>query len=122
MLKGQCLCGKIQYIYHRALNHSILCFCQDCHRAQGGFLGWNSPIEKLHFEIVSGSELLKSYFHTPKKARVFCAECGSPLYSYRLDLPDILRLRLGSVVEGEIPAPNELFYTHDQPKFLQIKS
>ena len=120
MLKGQCLCGVIQYVYQAELKNSILCFCQDCRLAQGALFGWNSPIEKIYFKILTGDEFLKEFFHTPNKARVFCVQCGSPIYSYRRDLPDVLRLRLGTVVEGQIPAPNECFYTEYQPDFIQV--
>jgi hypothetical protein len=33
----------------------------------------------------------------PPKARVFCSNCGSPMYSARDDLPSVRRLRLGTV-------------------------
>lgn len=120
MVKGQCLCGNVSYIYHMELNNSILCFCLDCRQAQGGLFGWNSPINQSQFEIRMGSEYLKEYFHTSNKARVFCSLCASPIYSYRLDLPHILRLRLGTVVEGIIPVPNEQFYTHHKPDFIEV--
>ena len=121
MLKGECFCGKVNYIYYTELKNSILCFCLDCRQAQGGLLGWNSPIEQSQFEILMGSEHLKEYFYTSNKARVFCSLCASPIYSYRLDLPHILRLRLGTVIEGFIPAPNEQFHTDHKPDFIKIK-
>lgn len=120
MIKGQCLCGAIHYTYHAEIEQSILCFCQDCRLAQGALFGWNSPIDQQAFEITQGERFLTSYFHTSNKARVFCIQCGSPLYSYRLDLPNVLRLRLGSITEGEIPSPNETFYSQYQPDFIQI--
>ncbi len=66
-----------------------------------------------------GSEYLKEYFHTANKARVFCASCASPIYSYRLDLPDILRL--GTVMERFVPALNEQFFDHHQLDFIAVK-
>lgn len=117
MLKGHCLCGAIQYEYHAALEQSILCYCRDCQQAQGGIMAWNSPIQKKFFKIIQGGDLLSAYFHTPNKARVFCRVCASPIYSYRIDLPQIIRLRLGTVVEGDIPAPTEIFYAEAKPEF-----
>ena len=117
MLKGHCLCGAIQYEYHAALEQSILCYCRDCQQAQDGIMAWNSPIQKNFFKIIQGEDLLSAYFHTPNKARVFCRVCASPIYSYRIDLPQIIRLRLGTVVEGDIPAPTEIFYAEAKPEF-----
>lgn len=120
MLQGQCLCGLVYYHYQAELEKTILCFCQHCQRAQGAMLGWNSPIDQSKFQIVRGQQYLKEYFHSPNKARVFCQECGSPIYSYRLDLPGVLRLRLGTVTEGYVPAPIEQAFAHRKPQFLQV--
>ena len=73
------------------------------------------------FELISGKEQLKEYFHTPNKARVFCQNCASPIYSYRTDLPNILRLRLGTVTEGTIPAATEEFFCEHKPNFIELR-
>lgn len=121
MIEGQCLCGTVSYRYHGEIEKSILCYCLHCQRAQGGFAGWNSPLQKSLFEIVRGVKVLKEYFHSPNKARVFCQECGSPIFSYRVDLPDVIRLRLGTVTSGKIPAPTEEAYKQYKPDFIEIK-
>jgi hypothetical protein len=112
----------VYYRYHAEIEKTVLCFCQHCRRAQGGILGWNSPVSREKFEVVRGLKYLKEYFHSPNKARVFCQECGSPIYSYRLDLPDIIRLRLGTVTQGQIPEPSEQVFTQYKPNFLTIAS
>ena len=109
MIKGQCLCGAIQFQYHGEIEASILCYCQHCQQAQGSFAAWNSPVDQNQFELISGQELLKAYFHTPNKARVFCQQCGSPIYSYRTDLPNIVRLRLGTITEERFPRQHKNF-------------
>ena len=75
----------------------------------GDFAAWNSPVDQNQFELISGQELLKAYFHTPNKARVFCQQCGSPIYSYRTDLPNIVRLRLGTITEERFPRQHKNF-------------
>ena len=72
-------------------------------------------------QLISGQDQLKEYLHTPNKARVFCQNCGSPIYSYRTDLPNIIRLRLGSVTEGKLPAPKEEFFTEHKPNFVELR-
>ncbi|MDS4049038.1 GFA family protein [Accumulibacter sp.] len=47
--------------------------------------------------MICGQDLLREYRAVPDKARVFCTNCGSPIYSAREDLPGIRRLRLGTV-------------------------
>ena len=121
MIKGQCLCGEVQYQYHGEIEQSILCYCQHCQQAQCSIAGWNSPIDQTKFQFISGQDQLKEYLHTPNKARVFCQNCGSPIYSYRTDLPNIIRLRLGSVTEGKLPAPKEEFFTEHKPSFIELR-
>lgn len=122
MIQGQCLCGAVKYRYAAELEQSILCFCQHCRLAQGALFGWNSPIGKSKFQLLQGETDLQEYFHTENKARVFCRKCGSPIYSYRKDLPNILRLRLGTVTQGVIPAPKEQAYQEYKPEFICIDS
>lgn len=121
MIQGQCLCGAIKYHYLLPLFETIICHCRDCQQAQGTAFAFNSPIQKQYFVLESGKQDLKEYFHSPEKARVFCGQCGSPLFSYRLDLPDLIRLRLGTITVGEIPVPKQEFFTEDRCAFVTIK-
>ena len=74
-----------------------MCHCSMCRRAQGSAYVAISPVDSSKFRITAGRELLKEYRSTPNKARIFCSNCGSPIYSVRDDLPDVKRLRLGTV-------------------------
>ena len=118
MLKGQCLCGAVKYQYHAELEQTILCFCSHCRLAQGGIVAWNSAIQAVHFELLSGQDVLQSYEHSALKYRVFCNVCGSPIYSYRDDLKGVLRLRLGTVTEGKIPEPALEYFSEQKPVFI----
>lgn len=120
MVEGQCLCGLVSYRYNARIDTTIVCYCLHCQRAQGSLMGWNSAIDQSKFEVVRGVKYLKEYFHSPNKARVFCQECGSPIYSYRLDLPNIIRLRLGTVTTGDLPIPTEEFFIEHKPEFLVV--
>jgi hypothetical protein len=131
MIKGSCLCGGVQYEYDGELKELAVCHCNMCKRAQGGPFATNSPINADLFQIVAGDDLLKSYFSSEKKKRVFCANCGSPVFSQRIDKPEVLRLRVGTVTSGEIPSPGYQIYcestsdwfvlSDDIPKYLKNK-
>lgn len=120
MLKGQCLCGAVKYHYLAPVFETIICHCRHCQMGQGTAFAYNSPLQKQYFVLEYGKADLKEYFHTPEKARVFCMHCASPIYSYRLDLPEIIRLRLGTVTEGELPAPKQQFYIERKFSFVSI--
>ncbi len=132
MIKGQCLCQGIQYEYHGDIDEVAVCHCYQCKQAQGAPFATNAPIQLHNFYIVQGQALLKSYFATPDKRRVFCSHCGSPLFSQRMDLPEIIRLRLGTVTQGHIPEPQYQIFCDsksawfklnvDQPCYAQNKN
>jgi len=97
VIKGSCLCGGVRYEYDGEIDEISICHCSQCRKAQGSAFAAVSPIDSARFRLVSGSELLREYRASPGKARVFCGNCGSPIYSARDDLPEKKRLRLGTV-------------------------
>jgi hypothetical protein len=132
MIKGSCLCGGVQYEYDGELLALVVCHCKMCKRAQGTPFVTNSPIKTDWFHIVTGKELLKAYFSSEKKKRVFCANCGSPLFSQRIDMPEVIRLRVGTVTSGKIPSPDYqqhcestsdwFVLSDDIPRYMQNKT
>ena len=110
MIKGSCLCQKIRYEYNDSITEVAICHCNQCKRAQGTPFVTNAPIYLKSFSFTQGSELVKEFFSSPNKKRVFCSNCGSPFYSQRTDMPEVIRLRLGSVTDGHIPEPNYEIY------------
>lgn len=97
MHQGSCLCGKVRYTYSGEIDEVSMCHCKQCQKAQGSAFVAVAPIRTADFCITHGEEYLKEYRATPGKMRVFCSECGSPLYSARDDLPESKRLRLGTL-------------------------
>ena len=61
----------------------------------------------------------KNSFHRQIRGEYF-QHCGTPLYSYRTDLPDVIRLRLGIVTEGHIPAPAKETHLESKLPFVEI--
>lgn len=97
MIVGGCLCNGVRYEYHGEIEEISMCHCSMCRKAQGSAYVAISPIDSAKFKITKGQELLKVYRAVPLKERVFCSNCGSPLYSARDDLAGVKRLRLGTV-------------------------
>lgn len=97
MIVGGCLCNGVRYEYDGSIEEISMCHCSMCRKAQGSAYVAISPIDTARFRIVQGQELLKEFRSAPNKARVFCSNCGSPIYSARDDRPGVRRLRLGTV-------------------------
>jgi hypothetical protein len=97
VIVGGCLCGGIRYEYRGEIEEISICHCSQCRKAQGSAFVAVAPIDSAKFTLIAGAHLLKEFRAVPDKARVFCSHCGSPIYSARDDLPDVKRLRLGTV-------------------------
>ncbi len=96
MITGSCLCGKVSYTYEGEISEVALCHCSQCRQAQGGAFATNSPVDSRLLKI-SGKQHIKEYQTSDVKVRAFCSHCGSPMYSARSDLPNITRLRMGTI-------------------------
>ncbi|MGO2233053.1 aldehyde-activating protein [Marinomonas sp. UCMA 3892] len=104
MLSGSCLCNGIQYEIKGDLGDIMQCHCQKCRKANGSAFAANAAIPTTAFTLLKGKELLAEYESTPGVFRVFCKQCASPLYSRRPNMPELLRLRIGTLdtkIEGK---------------------
>lgn len=119
MLKGSCLCGKVTFTYDGTIEEIALCHCSQCRRAQGGAFATNSPLDnnKLTF---GGTSFIKEFKATGDKVRAFCSNCGSPVYSAKASLPDIKRIRLGSIETDFICENQYHIYTDSKASWHHI--
>ena len=106
MLEGRCLCGDVQYEYDGDITEVAICHCSQCRKAQGTPFVTNAPVETDKLRFVSGDDSLKSYFASENKRRVFCSNCGSPIFSQLVDMPEKVRLRLGTVTSPVTRSPD----------------
>src|SRR5512146_3250228 len=103
MLKGSCLCGAVRYELDGELGPISCCHCSMCRKAQGSAFATNAPVDAARFRITEGAASLRAYRSSPEKERVFCATCGSPLYSRHDARPEVVRIRVGTL-DGPIAA------------------
>jgi hypothetical protein len=97
MITGGCLCGGVRFSIKGELQPIQLCHCSQCRKAQGTPFASNMPVATDAFTLSSGEELLQRFAASPGKERVFCGRCGSPIFSRRVSLPDVLRIRAGLI-------------------------
>ena len=120
MIKGSCLCEGVQYEYHEEITEIAMCHCHMCKRAQGTPFVTNAPINFNALKFTQGESLLKDYFSSPGKRRVFCSQCGSPLFSQLTSMPHIARLRVGTVTEGKLPAPAYQIFCEEKSDWFVV--
>ena len=95
--RGSCLCGQITYETSEELGDFGYCHCRSCQKASGSAHGANAGVRRAAFSLNDDSGHLREYESSPGKVRAFCANCGSPLFAYLSDSPEVIRVRLGSL-------------------------
>lgn len=98
---GGCLCGAVRYEVTGDIAAIQLCHCSQCRKAQGGAFAANAPVPAAAFRLLQGEAALRAYCASPGKRRVFCGTCGGPIFSQRDAAPETLRLRVGTLDDGE---------------------
>jgi hypothetical protein len=120
MHRGSCLCGEVAFTVKGPLEAIQICHCGQCRKAQGSAFASNIPVQRDRFELLSGESLLSAYESSPGKERVFCSRCGSPLFSRRKDLPDVIRLRAGTLDEPVETRPIAHFHVSSKAAWWPI--
>lgn len=112
MLEGQCLCGDVRYEIEGDITEIAICHCSQCRQAQGTPFVTNAPLDTDKVRFVTGEASMKSYFSSENKRRVFCENCGSPIFSQRVDMPEKIRIRVGTLTSPVNHTPDYHIY-HD---------
>ena len=82
MIRGQCLCGGVQFEIERARGPFELCHCSRCRKVSGSAFMAGLGVRTEDFRFVCGAELIRSYeapiVEAPPAYKVsFCGSCGS---------------------------------------------
>lgn len=76
MIKGSCLCGKIEYELAEQGQFINNCHCSRCRKASGAAFGSFLHISKDYFKWLKGEDDIQVY-KTSEIIRSFCKTCGS---------------------------------------------
>ena len=110
MHKGSCLCGTVKYeVRGEFVGPVIYCHCSLCRKATATAFATNAPVAASDFVVTEGESALKAFASSPGVQRLFCSNCGSPIISRRDAMPDVVRLRLGTL-DTPLPAPPTAHY------------
>ena len=120
MYTGSCLCGAVKYEVRGEFQSAVYCHCSRCRKAGGSAFASNAVLAAKDFAVVQGKEALKT-FSTPQGVhRQFCGNCGSPLVSRRDNVPDVVRLRLGSLDTPLANGPQAHIYVGSKAAWFEI--
>jgi hypothetical protein len=98
-ITGGCLCGNIRYSVSQPVEKIIACHCTHCQKASGAGASHNAVVATSAVTITAGKP--KLFADTAQSGnilnRYFCADCGSPIYSQRAKVPEMMVLKVGTL-------------------------
>jgi len=84
---GGCLCGAIRYEISAPITELRACHCTNCQKESADFKLLKGQPKKYSGIADSGRTL----------NRFFCGDCGSPIYSQRANMPEMMMVRAGTL-------------------------
>ncbi|WP_216642760.1 GFA family protein [Hydrocarboniclastica marina] len=79
MIKGECLCGEVQFEILAALPNLYQCHCSLCRKATGAAANAATFASRENFRWTSGHARVKSFSKSTGYRSDFCSVCGSPV-------------------------------------------
>jgi hypothetical protein len=121
-IEGRCQCGRIAYEARVNPAHVVLCHCTDCQANSGGPCRANAPAPLEHFRLTGQP---KTYVKTGASGALvqlsFCGDCGSALFSNRLEDPAYVNLRLGAVKQrAQLPPKAQYWCEEAMPWVMDL--
>jgi hypothetical protein len=97
-LQGGCLCGAVRYEVTEPFLNAGYCHCTHCQKRTGTGSSVNARVAQSGFRLLQGEQDLRSF--TPAaggRPKVFCASCGSAVFSGEPLREDEVSIRLGTL-------------------------
>jgi hypothetical protein len=120
MHKGSCLCGAVKYEIRGNIGAAIYCHCSRCRKATATAFATNASVAAGDFFIIEGASALKAFESSPGVHRHFCSNCGSPVISRRDAMPDVVRLRLGTLDTPMLAPPTAHYFVASKAGWYEI--
>ena len=80
MLRGECLCGAVEYAVLDAFEYALNCHCSQCRRSTGSAFKPLAAIARQELRIVRGGDSTMTYGGEGAQD-LHCRLCGSLLFS-----------------------------------------
>ncbi len=119
MIKGSCLCKKVNYVIDGKLGPISHCHCPPCRKAHAAAFCTVARVNTTDFRLKSGQEFLTAYESSPGKKRWFCSVCSSQIYAYKEGEPHCV-VRVGTMDDDPGNRPIRHIFTAEKAPWYTI--
>jgi hypothetical protein len=96
-LQGGCLCGAVRFEITAPFLSAGYCHCTHCQRRTGTGSSANGRVAQESFQLLQGQEQLRAFQPETGVPKLFCATCGSALFSGQPLSDEQVAVRLGAL-------------------------
>jgi hypothetical protein len=96
-LQGGCLCGAVRFEITAPFLSAGYCHCTHCQRRTGTGSSANGRVPQEGFQLLQGEDQLRAFQPPVGVPKLFCASCGSALFSGQPLSDEQVAVRLGTL-------------------------
>jgi len=120
-LKGQCLCGAIQYEIDEVEPKMAHCHCSMCQKFHGAAFSTFAEVKIDKFHWLKGKELLVDYVASNGTVRQFCRVCGSSMtFKSAHSTENYIEIALGTLDSNLDLQPDAHIHVDSKAKWINI--
>ena len=112
-LTGTCQCGQIHYRVSARPLFPVVCHCLDCQKLSAGAFSLTMALPRSGFEILRGD--LKAWERPTASGNIavcyFCPGCGNRIYHENPKMPEVVRLKPGTLDDAGVIRPEAHVWT-----------
>ncbi len=120
-LAGRCLCGAVTLAIDGEPIGARTCWCRDCQKFGGG----NGTTNAFFLAASISHEGALSWYESIAESgntthRAFCPTCGSHIFTKGSGAPHICGVRVSTLDESDLIAPQAVIWTDSAPQWAAI--
>jgi hypothetical protein len=110
-IDGACHCGRISYEAEVNPDLVVICHCTDCQTNSGAPYRANVPVLLENFRLKGEPKTYVKTGGSGRKVRLsFCGDCGSALFSSKVEGASYNSLRLGAIRQRAQLVPKAQYF------------
>jgi hypothetical protein len=117
---GSCQCGNVNYEVTSEPLVTVACHCRDCQKLSTSAFSVSMILNRSGFKILSGE--LKSWERPTEAGGVavcwFCPDCGNRIFHENPEMPDVIRLKPGTLEDTSVLEPQAHVWTCREQQWL----
>lgn len=115
---GSCQCGSVKYEIVEEPLATYACHCRDCQKLSTSAFSVTMVLSRSGFKLLSGE--LRDWQRPTASGGVavcwFCPDCGNRIFHENPEMPDVIRLKPGTLEDTSVLQPQVHVWTcREQP-------